>query len=138
VSPITVERLAALPRQPWLAGHRGIDLEAAIGDVVTAPGSGVVSFAGFVVDRPVLSITHDHGLVTSLEPVSATVAVGDPVVVGQEVGIVDAARSHCAPGVCVHWGLRLNGEYVDPLDYLDGFGPIRLLPLTNELRVQTI
>jgi len=28
----------------------------------------------------------------------------------------------------VHWGLRLDGVYVDPLDYLEGFGPVRLLP----------
>lgn len=130
VSPVIVERLAALPRQPWLAGHRGIDLESAVGDQVMAPASGSVSFAGLVVDRQVVSIRHDNGLVTSLEPVSATVAVGERVVTGQAVGFVSDSPGHCAPAVCVHWGVRLHGNYVDPLDYLEGFGPIRLLPST--------
>jgi murein DD-endopeptidase MepM/ murein hydrolase activator NlpD len=48
------------PDKPWQSGHRGVDLEAtAEGVAITAPESGVVSFVGVVVDRPV--ITLDHG-----------------------------------------------------------------------------
>jgi len=86
-----------------------------------------VSFVGFVVDRAVVSLRHDGGLVTSLEPVDSTLTAGDIVARGQTVGTVAANPDHCAPRTCVHWGLRLNGVYVDPLDYLEGYGPIRLL-----------
>lgn len=127
VSPLIVARLASLPAPPWRAGHRGIDLDANVGDRVTAPAAGVVSFVGFVVDRPVVSVRHDGGLVTSLEPVDSALSAGDVVARGQTVGTVADDRGHCAPWTCVHWGLRLNGVYVDPLDYLDGYGPIRLL-----------
>jgi len=132
VAPLKVERLASLPPQPWLAGHRGIDIEAVLGDDVTAPDAGVISFAGFVVNRPVVSIRHGRGLVTSLEPVDATVAVGEAVTRGETVGTVSASAGHCAPRTCIHWGLRLDGVYVDPLDYLEGFGPIRLLPMPSD------
>lgn len=128
MSPVTVARLASLPTEPWLAGHRGIDLVASVGDPVTAPAAGVVSFVGFVVDRPVVSVRHAQGLVTSLEPVDSNASVGDVVVRGQPVGTVAASPGHCSPRACVHWGLRLDGVYVDPLDYLEGFGPVRLLP----------
>lgn len=106
-----------------------MDLKAIVGAPVTAPADGVVSYVGFVVDRPVISIRHDQGLVTSLEPVDSTLAVGDTVVRGQTVGVVADAQRHCGQKACVHWGLRLNGTYVDPLDYLEGFGPIGLLPV---------
>lgn len=129
VAPVAVQRLASLPQQPWVAGHRGVDLKAIVGAPVTAPADGVVSYVGFVVDRPVISIRHDQGLVTSLEPVDSTLAVGDTVVRGQTVGVVADAQRHCGQKACVHWGLRLNGTYVDPLDYLEGFGPIGLLPV---------
>ena len=132
VAPFTVERLASLPAQPWLAGHRGLDLAADVGEPVTAPASGVVTYVGFVVDRPVVSIRHDQGLVSSFEPVDSTAVVGDIVARGQAIGTVAKTPLHCAQRQCVHWGVRLDGAYVDPLDYLEGFGPIRLLPADDD------
>jgi murein DD-endopeptidase MepM/ murein hydrolase activator NlpD len=128
VAPFVVQRLASLPRQPWFAGHRGLDLAADAGKPVTAPTAGVVTYVGFVVDRPVISIRHDQGLVSSFEPLDPAVVLGDVIAKGQTIGTVADTPLHCARHQCVHWGLRLNGAYVDPLDYLDRFGPIRLLP----------
>lgn len=132
VQPFTVERLASLPPQPWRAGHRGVDLVAAAGAAVTSPAAGVVSYVGFVVNRPVLSIRHAGGLVSSFEPIDSTAVVGDIVVAGQTVGTVAQEPRHCSPNRCLHWGLRLNGRYVDPLDYLEGFGAVVLLPLRDD------
>lgn len=106
-----------------------MDLSAVTAGEVKAPAAGVVSFSGVVVDRPVISIRHANGFVSSFEPVTATVEVGTSVRKGQAIGTVANVRGHCAPAVCVHWGLRLNGTYVDPVDYLEGYGPVRLLPL---------
>ena len=114
------------PVTPYAAGHRGIDLAAQTGDTVLAPHDGVVSFAGVVVDRPVLSITQAGDLITTVEPVLALVAVGDRVQAGQLIGTV-ATGGHCPPR-CLHLGVRLHGRYVSPLLYLSGLQRAVLLP----------
>lgn len=122
-----IVELAALPVERWHAGHRGIDIAAAADGVVVSPGSGTVVFAGEVAGRGVMSIALDVGVTATLEPVVATVAAGDRVVRSQGVGIVTAMPGHCAPQTCVHWGIKHGEVYLDPLDWLVGFGPIVLL-----------
>jgi murein DD-endopeptidase MepM/ murein hydrolase activator NlpD len=88
----------------------------------------VVTFVGTVVDRGVVTIDHGGGLVSSIEPIAATVAVGDDVDVGDPLGVVSGEPGHCFPRTCMHWGVRFQGEYVNPLDVLVGYGSIVLLP----------
>ncbi|MHA7273868.1 murein hydrolase activator EnvC family protein [Arthrobacter sp. TMT4-20] len=118
------------PAQRWLPGHRGVDLAAADGAVVLSPAPGRVVFAGWVVDRPVLTIDHGGGLLSSFEPVAALLDRGEAVEEGQTLGTVASltAGSHCPAG-CVHWGVRLRGEYVNPLNYVLDRRPSVLLPL---------
>src|SRR5690554_4726087 len=73
------------PATPYGPGHRGIDVGAS-SDVVYAPADGVVHFAGTVVDRPVLSIRHGGGLLSSFEPVTTERAAGDVVQRGDRIG----------------------------------------------------
>ena len=115
------------PPTRYAAGHRGIDLFAGPTDPVRAPADGVVSFAGTVVDRPVLSIQHGEGLVSSFEPVTANVTVGERVTAGQVVGIV-ATGAHCTQR-CVHFGVRRHGEYISPILFLGGLARAVLLPM---------
>lgn len=115
------------PDTAYGAGHRGVDLAAPAGSAVVAPAAGRVAFVGVVVDRPVISIDHPNGLRTSFEPLTATVAVGDAVEAGDLIGQT-AAGGHCAQR-CVHWGLRLHGEYIDPLLTIRDTRPSVLLPL---------
>ncbi|HZL81134.1 MAG TPA: M23 family metallopeptidase, partial [Demequina sp.] len=129
VEPFSVSQLASLPAQNWLPGHRRIDLATSVGRIVNSPAAGEVIYAGIVVNRPVVSVRHTGGFVSSLEPVDATVRVGDLVDVGGALGTVSVATGHCAPATCVHWGLRRDGRYVNPLDYLLGYGQVRLLAL---------
>ncbi|MCC3297112.1 murein hydrolase activator EnvC family protein [Arthrobacter caoxuetaonis] len=126
------------PAQRWLAGHRGVDLAAAGGTAVRSPAGGTVRFAGHVVDRPVLTVDHGGGLVSSFEPVASTLSPGEAVAAGQTVGLLDVRppaldppgtkQPHC-PGSCLHWGVRLDGEYVDPLRFILDRRPSILLPL---------
>ncbi|MDF9279314.1 M23 family metallopeptidase [Arthrobacter sp. EH-1B-1] len=116
------------PPEPWMAGHRGVDLGASDG-VVLSPAEGVVVFVGTVVDRPVLTLDHGGGLLSSFEPVTASVAEGDTVVAGQEVGRI-STEPHC-PSLCVHWGVREHGEYVNPLPFVSDRRPSVLLPLAD-------
>jgi murein DD-endopeptidase MepM/ murein hydrolase activator NlpD len=129
VEPFHAVRLFDRPEAPWGAGHRGLDLEVTVGEVVLSPGEGIVTFAGPVVDRGVVTIGHFGGLVSSLEPVAATVNVGETVAAGDPIGFVTDERGHCGEEPCLHWGVRRGGRYLNPLDVLAGFGPVRLLPL---------
>ena len=125
-APHPVVRGFTAPEHPWSPGHRGIDVGTPAGSPVTAPDDGVVHFAGVVVDRPVLSMRHADGVLSSLEPVSSDLVAGDVVVRGQTVGTV--LPGHCAELDCVHLGARIDGEYVSPLLALGLGRPAVLLP----------
>lgn len=112
--PLTPFRVVAVYRPPldaFAPGHRGVDLAARAGQPVRSPMAGVVSFAGAVGGRPVLSITSGSAVV-SLEPVSGAPAVGTTVRAGEPVGWM-ATGGHCA-GHCLHVGLRVAGQYRTP------------------------
>lgn len=115
------------PEQKWLAGHRGVDLRAAEDTSVLAPHRGKVAFRSTVVDRPVLVIDHGSGFVTSLEPVSSELAAGAWIEAGDNVGTV-ATGAHCSKR-CLHWGVRFDGEYIDPALLIRDLRPSILLPL---------
>lgn len=123
------------PAKPWLGGHRGVDLLAAQGAAILAPTDGVVSFAGIVVDRPVLTLATAGGLRLSFEPAATDLAVGDAVTRGSEIATL-AGRTHCAAGPpgeesCLHWGVRRGDNYLNPLQFILDLRPSILLPLSN-------
>ena len=114
------------PAHRYGAGHRGIDLASAVSAPVEAPADGVIAFTGRVVDRDIVTIDHGSGLVTTLEPVIGEVAVGDRVERGERVGVVGLG-GHTAPG-SVHFGVRLDGDYLNPLVLLGSLPRAVLLP----------
>jgi len=123
-SPVEVREPFAAPAHAYAAGHRGVDLSAT--GVVTAPAAGAIAFAGVVVDRPLVTIDHGDGLVSTLEPVETDLAVGDVVAAGYAVGVV-ATGGHAAAGT-IHFGVRLHGEYINPMLLLGGVPRAVLLP----------
>ncbi|MEV1129342.1 M23 family metallopeptidase [Agromyces sp. NPDC049794] len=125
--PISVVAPFRAPPTPYSAGHRGIDVAAASGDPVVAPAAGVIRFAGPVAGRGVVSIDHGDGVLSAIEPVEASVVPGTAVEPGDVVGTV-ASGGHC-DGVCVHFGVRVDGEYVSPFLFLGGLPRAVLLPL---------
>ena len=105
----------AKPADAWSAGHRGIDIQAAPGAEVRAPVAARVTFVGPVAGRGVIVMrTLEDGDVT-LEPIEPTVLLGDVVNAGDIVGFV---RGGHLGDNALHLGLRVEGEYVDPLPYL--------------------
>ncbi|WP_052129182.1 murein hydrolase activator EnvC family protein [Clavibacter michiganensis] len=126
--PHVVTRPFEAPATAYGPGHRGIDIAADPGTEVRAVADGTVSFAGVVVDRPVVSVQHAGGLVSSVEPVVPAVAPGDVVRAGQVIGTVAAEPRH-EPSGGVHLGARLHGEYVDPALLLAALRHAVLLPL---------
>lgn len=138
------------PERPWLPGHRGVDLAAAQNQPVLAPTAGVVSYSGWLVDRYVLTIDHG-GLRSSFEPVRSELAVNDPVEKGQAIGLVQTGRDntaeppepppaetaakHCSStgSGCLHWGVRREKTYLNPLLFLADRRPSVLLPFEESL-----
>lgn len=114
------------PAHEYGAGHRGVDLGASVGAVVSAPADGTVAFRGTVVDRPILTIEHANGLVTTFEPLRSPLVPGDVVVSGEEIGFVDVG-GHTSPGA-LHLGVRRNGDYVNPMLFFSEVPRAVLLP----------
>lgn len=114
------------PPEPWLAGHRGIDLAAPAAAPVLAAGPGTIRFAGPVGGKGVVTIDHEDGLRTTYQPVTASVRSGQPVTSGAKLGVLESTTSHCEES-CLHWGLRRGTSYLNPLQLL-GHAPTRLLP----------
>jgi murein DD-endopeptidase MepM/ murein hydrolase activator NlpD len=108
-----------------------VDLLGRPGQVVRSALPGTVSYAGVLAGRGVVVVSHGATR-TTYQPVAAAadLAVGDPVVAGERLGVLEAAGSHCAPRSCLHWGWLEGMTYLDPLR-LVGLGPVRLLPFLD-------
>jgi murein DD-endopeptidase MepM/ murein hydrolase activator NlpD len=117
------------PDSPYGSGHRGIDIAAPIGAVVRAPAAGVVSFAGNVGGRLFVTIDHGGGLLSTCSFLSSILVHKDDLVAqGQIVALSGTGHiGDTTPNV--HLGVRLNGRYVDPLDYLTPASVVDLIRL---------
>ena len=112
---------------PWASGHRGVDLASDTEAAIRAPADGTVSFSGKVVDREVLSIDHGAGYISAFEPVESKLEVSDTVTAGDLIAVLntyDDGSTHC-DSPCLHWGVRLHGEYL----MVGELEPSVLLPL---------
>lgn len=114
------------PAHAYGAGHRGIDVAAPVGTTVRAPAAGIIAFRGTVVDRPLLTVTHDDGLVTTFEPVESSLRPGDPVARGDALGTVGTGGH--TPSGSLHVGVRLDGAYINPLLLFEDVPRAVLLP----------
>jgi len=126
VAEFRLERRYEAPAHRYGAGHRGIDLRPVESIDVRAPAAGSIAFSGMVAGRGILTIDHGDGLVTTLEPVDSPLEEGASVARGAVVGAV-ALGGHTASGA-VHFGVRLHGEYINPLLLLGGVPRAVLLP----------
>ncbi|MCB0901243.1 MAG: M23 family metallopeptidase [Actinobacteria bacterium] len=125
VTPVVV--LAAFAPAPanWLPSHRGVDLAATPGQRVRAPDRCRVVFAGRVAGRGVVSLTC-RGVRFTIEPVRSALSEGTWVVPDDRIGRVGHG-GHCDVR-CIHWGAKVDGRYVDPLQFLPRRAPV-LKPL---------
>ncbi|MFC7430658.1 MULTISPECIES: M23 family metallopeptidase [unclassified Agrococcus] len=129
VPQAAVLRAFAAPTMRWGAGHRGVDVAAVPGEVVVAATDGVVTFAGTVVDRPLVTIRmHDvpWEVLVTVEPVAPTVAEGDVVAAGDAIGTLQGGHRPC--GACLHLGVRIDAAYANPMALLGAERAV-LLPL---------
>jgi len=113
VSPVAVVRGFEPPRTVYGAGHRGVDYAAGLQEPVTSPVDGVITFVGRINDRSLVTVS-SGGMQVSLEPVTPSVRVGEVVDAGQRIGETGPG-GHCSLR-CIHVGVRVSGQYVNPLE----------------------
>ena len=113
-------------------GHRGVDYQVRLGQGVFAPADGLVHFVGVVVDRPVISISHEDQLLSAFEPVCSSLQRGEKIRRGDLIGEVCEADSnyqqHCERTICLHFSMRKNGDYLSPLWLTKELSASRILP----------
>ncbi len=101
--------------QYYWAYHTGVDLAAPYGTGIGASDDGTVVFEGWVpVGGISVRIQHANGLETGYYHMATTfVGVGQKVKRGQIVGTI--GMTGVTTGPHVHWEVKLNGRFVDPL-----------------------
>jgi murein DD-endopeptidase MepM/ murein hydrolase activator NlpD len=98
--------------------HTGIDIGAAAGTNVLAANSGAVIKAGWNNSYGnVIMIDHGGGIVTLYAHNSKLlVSTGDVVARGQVIALVGSTGNSTGPHI--HFEVRVNGEYQDPMKWL--------------------
>lgn len=118
--PGTIVRGFEAPAHRYGPGHRGIEFEAAPGSRVLAVADGFVTFAGTVAHRKYVSVRAGGRLVTYAYLATITVATGDRIRSGDPVGATYGRW---------HLGLRVRGEYADPIVLFGGPPRVHLVPV---------
>ena len=98
--------------------HAGIDIGASTGDAVYAAASGVVSISEYSSSAGnYIMINHGGGLTTVyMHNSKLLVSVGTQVKKGQKIAL--AGSTGWSTGAHLHFGVRKNGTYVNPIPYL--------------------
>lgn len=112
------------PATEYAPGHRGVDYKVKDGQQLRAPFSGEVRFLGQVARKPVITLIHSGGYVTSYEPACSKLKVGQKVKQGDPFAQVCAEgyKSHCKT-LCLHYGLRIGKGYLSPLALAGAIAP---------------
>lgn len=109
-----------------------MDYQVELGQGVFAPAEGQVHFVGKVVDRQLISLSHQGEILTAFEPVCSKLKLGDVVSKGDLIGEICEAEEnyqpHCDQSFCLHFSIRKHGEYLSPLWFTGELTPSRLLP----------
>lgn len=100
------------------SNHKGIDIACDTGACVVAASSGTVIVATYnYAEGNYVCIDHGGGVVTVyMHNSSLAVSVGETVVAGQTIAY--AGSTGVSTGPHCHFGVRVDGTYVDPLTYL--------------------
>lgn len=98
--------------------HRGIDIATGMGDSIVAAASGTVLVASYnYAEGNYVVIDHGGGVTTVyMHNSSLLVSAGEAVTAGQQIAL--SGSTGVSSGPHCHFGVRVDGTYVDPLGYL--------------------
>ena len=106
------------PTEGASSNHKGVDIGASTGSAVLAAADGTVVIATYSASAGnYVMINHGGGVYTVYMHMSSiAVSVGQEVSRGETVGAVGSTGYSTGPHL--HFGLRINGTYVNPLSYV--------------------
>jgi murein DD-endopeptidase MepM/ murein hydrolase activator NlpD len=98
--------------------HRGVDIVGDRGQPIWAAGDGEVIFAGMKEGYGLtVEIDHGYGFITAYaHNKNILVQVGDKVKRGEAIALM-GSTGH-STGTHLHYEVRYNGQYVDPLPFM--------------------
>jgi murein DD-endopeptidase MepM/ murein hydrolase activator NlpD len=100
------------------SSHSGVDITADEGEPVLAPNDGVAVLTDdqFYSGKCVI-LDHGHGIYTMFFHLSKiNVRYGQAVMKGESIGLVGSTGR--STGAHLHWGVRIQGARVDPLELI--------------------
>ena len=103
--------------RPFSEEHPSVVIAAAAGSLVRASAAGQVMEVGYDEDLGyVVTLDHGNGLLTQYGyNARLLVDVGDYVLKGQSIALLDEGRGSRRPGL--HYAVQENGQFRDPLLY---------------------
>lgn len=113
----TLWPLRGLVLRPFSEEHPSVVIAAAAGSLVRASAAGQVMQVGYDEDLGyVVMLDHGNGLLTQYGyNARLLVDVGDYVLKGQSIALLDEGRGSRRPGL--HYAVQENGQFRDPLLY---------------------
>lgn len=107
------------PKKGASTYHKGIDIACSVGTAVMASNGGTVSSAGWQSGYGyVVYIDHGNGVQTRYGHLSKIlVSVGEHVSQGERIAL--SGNTGNSTGPHCHFEIRINGEAVNPLNYLN-------------------
>lgn len=122
--------------------HTGVDIGAPMGSQFIAANDGIVTYAGWNTAYGNMVIVDHGGGITTLYAHGSEilVSVGDTVYQGNPV--LKVGSTGYSTGPHAHFEVRINGEYVEPLDYITSYSSATQTEknedeeTTNEIKVE--
>jgi murein DD-endopeptidase MepM/ murein hydrolase activator NlpD len=113
------------------ARHTGWDFRVPVGTPIRTIASGRVAFSGLLDIRGnYIVIDHGQGIYSAYAHFSQShVTRGQQVESGQIIGV--SGNTGRSSGPHLHWEMAVNGEWVDSMDFLNTWLPIRPKPETS-------
>ena len=101
--------------------HTGVDIGAPMGSQFVAANDGIVTYAGWNTAYGNMVIVDHGGGITTLYAHGSEilVSVGDTIYQGHP--ILKVGSTGYSTGPHAHFEVRINGDYVEPLDYITSY-----------------
>lgn len=123
IKPLTSDITSVFGTQRLFNGelqsyHRGTDLRAKTGTPVYASNSGIVRLAkNLFYSGNIVIVDHGKGIFTNYAHLSKIqVSAGRHIARGEQIGLSGATGRISGPHL--HWGVKVNGAYVDPMQFM--------------------
>ena len=99
--------------------HTGTDIRAPMGAAFVAANDGIVTKAGFNTAYGNMVILDHGGGITTLYAHGSEILVEEGQIVNQGEQVLRVGSTGYSTGAHAHFEVRISGQYVNPLDYLN-------------------